>query len=479
MADSSGRRFSQVRLIARAELKRLLRDRSGAYALAIVLLLVVVALAVTWQRQAALDAQQRTYTAASDADWAAQPDRHPHRVVHFGDFVFKPSSALAAIDWGVESHTGRSLFLEGHRQNTANFNEAGQGGALLRFGQLTPAAIVLQLLPLVLIFIGFQTVAGERQSGVLQTIIVAGARGRALLAGKAAALLLFSMAALVPIALAVGWIGIVSPAEFPRALLLLAVYQAYLAVWCVLVVAVSSRAPSAYASLLALLCLWVLWCVLLPRAAPTLAERMHPAPGRAETDMRAERALKKIGDSHNPDDPYFASFRARTLERYGVARVEDLPVNYGGLVMLEGERLTSEIHSREVAVLYARHAAQNRVVDAFAWLAPPLAAGVASRSLAATDADHHLHFVEAAENRRYAMVQALNTLHAEKIRHENDRGQRLHADHWRGIPREDYMPPGLHFAIARLWPAAAGLIVWLAVAILLLLWCGRRLERAG
>jgi ABC-2 type transport system permease protein len=469
--------FSQTLTIAAAECRRLLRDRSGLIALAIVLLFVCVAALTTYQRSMDLQAQRDAHAAIADAQWHGQPDRHPHRVVHYGDFVFKPASVLAAIEWGVESHTGRSLFLEGHRQNTANFSEAGQAGPLLRFGQLTPAMMVLQLLPLVLIFVGAASLAGERQSGVLQTLIVSGASGRAVVAGRFVALMALAMIALLPLAVVVFWIGIVEPQHFLRGALLFLVHAGYLAIWCAIVVAVSALSRSAYAALLAALCLWVAWCVVVPRAAPSVAALLSPAPSRATSEMRAEQALNAIGDSHNPDDPYFASFRARTLARYGVGRVGDLPVNYGGLLMIEGERLTSAVHAREVARLHARHAAQNRFVDGLGWIVPSLAAGIASRSLAGTDADHHRHFVDASERRRYAMVQALNTLHAEKIRFRNDREQRLDAGHWHGIPRDDYALPGLRAATSRLQPALAALGLWLVALSGLLAWCGKRLER--
>lgn len=471
--------LTQARKIAAAECRRLVRDRSVAYAFVIVLMLGVMSSVVTYQRHAQLQAQQSAHAVDADAQWQAQPDRHPHRVVHAGDFVFKPSSVLASLDWGVESHTGRSVFLEGHRQNTANFSEAGQGGALLRFGQLTPAMVVLQLLPLVLVFAGFGAVAGERQTGALRTLIVSGARGQAVLAGKCAALLLFALAALMSLAAALLWVDVSDTDQLLRAALLLAVYVVYLTLWCAIVTAVSSLSRSAYAALLTLLCLWVLWCVAMPRAGPSIAALMHPAPGRAVLDMRAEQALKKIGDSHNPDDPHFAAFRARTLARYGVARIEDLPVNYGGLLMLEGERLTAGVYTREVEALNAQHAEQNRFADAWGWLAPSMAAGVASRSLAGTDADHHRHFVAAAERRRYALVQSLNRMHAEKIAYQNDRGQRLHADHWDEVPREAYAVPGVEFAAARFGPALMALLLWFALSAALLAWCGQRLARSA
>jgi ABC-2 type transport system permease protein len=119
------------------------------------------------------------------------------------------------------------------------------------------------------------------------------------------------------------------------------------------------------------------------------------------------------------------------------------------------------------------------MVGDWMWIAPSLAAATASRALAGTDTDHHRDFVAAAERRRYAMVQALNRLHADKIRHHNDRMQKLDATHWREIPREDYAMPPLRFALARLQPAAVALLVWLALSIVVLAGCGRRLERGA
>jgi ABC-2 type transport system permease protein len=467
----------QVGVVAAGEWRRMWRDRSALIAIMVMLLFCATAWVTTAQRGAQLRAEQARLAAIADAQWEAQPDRHPHRVVHFGDFVFKPPSWLSSIDWGVESHAGRSLFLEGHRQNTANFSEAGQGGALLRFGQLTPATVVLQLAPLLLIFVGFGAVAAERANGTLRAAMLSGANGFALVLGKTVALWPVALAVLVPIMLTLPFAGLDGSDAWGRAWWLLLAYAVYLVVWCGLVTIASALAREAYAALLALLCIWVFWCVALPRAAPALAALYHPAPERAVTEIRVENALKTIGDSHNPDDPYFAEFRARTLAKYGVTRVEDLPQNYGGLLMLEGERMTSEAHAREAQRVDTVHAAQNSIVSAFGWIAPPIAAAIASRALSGTDADHHRHFVAAGESRRYALVQALNQLHAEKIAYRDDRAQRLRADHWTRIPRAPYAPPPLAFAWPRTVPALAALLLWLCLVAAALLVCGRRLER--
>ncbi|MDR8085815.1 DUF3526 domain-containing protein, partial [Acinetobacter baumannii] len=77
-----------------------------------------------------------------------------------------------------------------------------------------------------------------------------------------------------------------------------------------------------------------------------------------------QRDYLALGDAHNPNDPRFSAFRARLLEQYGVSRVEDLPVNYKGLVGMEGERMSTELFNRYADEAFGRQERQNAVVDA-------------------------------------------------------------------------------------------------------------------
>lgn len=104
----------------------------------------------------------------------AQPDRHPHRMVHYGHYAFRTSPLLAALDPGVDAVTGQSIFLEGHRQNTAMFADARAGADLGGFAGLTPANIYQLLLPLLLIIIGHGMLLRERESGTLAVLLAQG-----------------------------------------------------------------------------------------------------------------------------------------------------------------------------------------------------------------------------------------------------------------------------------------------------------------
>ena len=195
-----------------------------------------------------------------------------------------------------------------------------------------------------------------------------------------------------------------------------------------------------------------------------------------EAAIHAE--LARIGDSHNPDDPYFKNFRDSVLKRYGVSKVEDLPVNYKGLVIEEGERLTSEQFLASMQRDFALQSAQGRVLQAASMMVPVLALRSMSAALADTDRAAHERFLLAGEDYRYRLIQALNRLHAEKVKYHDDRAQRISADYWRALPRYQHPPSPLAHTLAQhTWPALGILAGWLAAIVLASAWAARRIER--
>ncbi len=461
--------------IARHELRTLSRSR-GALAAAGTTLLLLLASALASLDLAAQAAESRArQQAEAERQWQAQPDRHPHRVIHFGTFVFQPLGPLAAIDPGITAHTGHSLFLEGHRQNSANFAEARQSSVLLRFGLPTPAFVLQALAPLLLVFLAFGSVAAERERGTLALLRAQGVPGRTLLAGKALAHGGVALALLLPLALAILLAAGGEAGALARGALMLPAYGAWLLAWSLGAILASALLPRARDALLTLLGAWILLVVVAPRLAPLAAEALHPAPSRLAAELAVAADLAKVGDPHDPNDPNFGPFRARVLAQHGVTDVEALPVNWGGLVSMEGERLQGEVFRRHMDAAQARERAQAATLDGAAWLAPALALRRLSMALAGTDLPGHQAFVRAAEEHRYAMVQALNALHVHKIRRQDDRAQRVGREHWLAMPAFHHAPPGPDWPA--LLPAAGALLLWLLLPLALLPLAGRRLDR--
>lgn len=205
---------------------------------------------------------------------------------------------------------------------------------------------------------------------------------------------------------------------------------------------------------------------------------MVPRPTRIEMEAAVHAELARIGDSHDPADPYFRNFRDSVLKRYGVSQVEDLPVNYKGLVIEEGERLTSALFLSSMQRDFALQAAQGSLLDTAAMAVPLLALRSMSAALADTDRSAHERFLLAGEDYRYRLIQALNRLHAEKVRYHDDRAQRIAADYWRALPRYRHPPSPLERTVTqRVWPALAILAGWLAAAALAAAFVAHRLER--
>lgn len=467
--------------IARHEWRLLRRDRVAAPALVLLLLLAAAALATAWEQRRSADAERRRYQAQVHQEFESQPDRHPHRMVHYGHFVFRPLNPLAAFDAGVDGYTGHTLYLEGHRQNSANFGDVRQSSLLLRFGQLTPALVLQALAPLVLVIIGHASLARERESGTLRVLLSQGVRPGQVLAGKLLALAGVAGLMLLPAALGLAAIVLTDGAPPGLAALLLAAHGAWLLLWVLGVVWVSAMLPRARDALLALLAAWALTTVLLPRLAPEVAASTLALPTRFETDIAVARELAALGDSHDPDDPYFAGFRRQVLAQYGVSRVEDLPVNYKGLLGMEGERLTSALFDRHAAAGFALQAAQLRRVDAFALASPVTALRRVSMAAAGTDLASYRRFVEQGEQYRYRMVQSLNRLQAEKLRFTEDRSSRdlrIGREHWHGMPPFRYQPAPPAEVLRQALPAAGVLLAWLAGLALLLRGAAGRLGRS-
>ncbi|WP_374943713.1 ABC transporter permease [Sphingomonas sp.] len=475
--------MSATRLIARDELRLMARNRVAVVATLLLVLLTLVAVANSWAHQRSLADQRARHAHAAEAAFKAQPDRHPHRVVHYGTFIFRPLGPLAAFDPGVDAFTGNSMFLEGHRQNTANFGDVRQSSLLVRFGQLTPAFVLQVVAPLLLVFLGYGGLARETERGTLRLLMLQGATRGQVVRGKLAALgivaILIGLPAMVGFVLIAGQTG-----SLLLSMLAIALgYFAYLALWAILITLVSASVRCGRDALLALVALWAVVAVLLPRVVPDVASAVVPIENRMQTDVAIARDLRRMGDSHDPDDPHYARFKQGVLARYGVARVEDLPVNYNGLLGMEGERLTTSLFDRYTGKSYAAQGRQNDLVVAAGVFSPAIALRSLSMAAAGTDFAGHRRFLDQAEAYRYALVQMLNRMQAEAVGYADDtaedagadRRKRVSAENWKAMPQFRFVgPTGAELARCAL-PGLGVLLAWLACGALLLARASSRL----
>jgi ABC-2 type transport system permease protein len=437
--------------------------RSGAVPVCgiVITALLVLAAFAGWRHQHEAEARRAYFANSVRTNWLSQPDRHPHRVSHYGYLAFRPRSALSYFDPGIENYAGTTVFLEAHRQNPANLSEAGQSAATSRLGELTPALVLQLLAPLLVFFLGHASVSGERENGTFALILAQGVSSRAVILGKAAGLVILTAVILLPgLVAAVVLTGSVHPESLGRFTLMVSVYVLYLAACSLLAVAVSAWQTTSRASLTALLLVWVLGWIAMPRALQAWGEARAPLPSRAAFDAAIEADLEQEGDGHNENDPHFAAFRARTLTQYRVSRIEDLPFNYSALVMKEAEEIGSAIFRRHYGRLLALFRRQSEPLVWGSFVSPYLAVRRVSSALAGSDLRHYAEFQQQAEEFRFTMIQKLNDLHMTEVSASNDKTTRLSRELWQSFPAFEFVPPGFGQLLPDILSPVAAMMAW-------------------
>jgi ABC-2 type transport system permease protein len=473
-----------VPVVARQQWRLLTRDRRLAI-LGLALLLVLGAAALT---SAALYRAQEAERAAAQVEeaqvWARQGPANPHGAAHFGRYVYKPLSPLGAVDPGLLPQLGTTLFLEAHAQNPARGRAIDGGTALDRFSGLSPASMLQVLAPLLIILAGFATFAGERARSLLRQELAAGAPPSALIAGRlgglaaTVAILLCLVAAIGVLALSISG---AAASAYGALLWMLLGYALYLFAFAALTVAASAAFASARTALVVLLAFWAMATLFVPRIAPAIAEAAAPTLSGPAFEAAVTKEVREGPSGHDPQDARLERLKVETMKRYGVTRLEDLPVDFGGISLFHGEALSTAIYRRHFADLYDGYDRQADVQRTFALLSPFQAIRPWSAALAASDQHAHRRFLEQAEDFRYAVVQRLNR---DIIRNRKQPAA--------GAPPAPYLadvaaitrdvrfaprPVPLGEALARHWIDLLILIAWAVAAAGLAFAAARRLAR--
>ncbi len=416
--------------------------------------------------------------------WEANPDKHPHRMAHFGTFAFRTNPILGAFDSGLESFTGNTVFLEAHRQNSVNFSEATFSNGTLRFGELSLALLLQLVLPLILFFIGFSSVAADKQNGTLKMLLSQGATWKEILFGKSLGLFGISMLFFTPILLAtiitLFVYGNQTENDFRwlRLVFIVLGYLAFLFVIASVTIIVSTRSNNPKNALLRLLGIWLLMVVLLPKSAQAMGNYWFPTPTKLAFQSAIEKEVTKKGDSHNPDDPHYNKLRDSVLAVHNVSEVTDLPFNYSGFVMREGEKITSTLYKKHYADLINIYRNQNDVTRYSSFINPFTAIKQLSMIMSATDFSSYIDFQKQADDYRYQLAQTMNELQMEYISPKRKSGSegKVHVvghEHWEEFPDFAHKPMSFNSSIKQVFPALLSIVLWTIVAFILLVFTSK------
>lgn len=399
--------------------------------------------------------------------WLNQGEQFAHAAAHYGQYVFRPISALSTFDRGIDAYVGSAVLLEAHRQNDTLYRPGQETALALAWGPITPATVLLIVGPLLIIGLGHGIVAQEWELGTFRLLCLQQKPLRTVLIAKTLTLAIIG-AGMVAISLLLAWgssrlLGFAQPSDALSCWLGLAiVYMAYISVWIGLTIALSSMLRHSQMALAFGLSLWVVLCLIVPRAAATYAHLCWPLPSQeawfGQMNQAAARATQ-VDDSE--------SIQRALMTQAGVHRLEDLPTNWAGANYLHGEALGNAIFTRYYRFIDDQYLRQQETLTCAAFLSPTLATQWLSQALSGSDIQHDRHFVAAAEAYRRTIQLILNTAIASHPMRDGAKPL-SGAETWKAVPPFTYQLPRFATVIDRAdWLRSAAA---LSVALLLSTW---------
>ncbi|WP_288446406.1 DUF3526 domain-containing protein [uncultured Chryseobacterium sp.] len=477
--------ISNLQLMVRKTWQDLFKGKQNLLTTIAVLLFCLLSIGIGYTKYTDSFSNIKEYRKEVRESWEHRPDKHPHRMAHYGYLVFRIGHPLNIFDNGLDDYLGNVIFLEAHKQNTANLSEAGSSGTLVRFGAFSSAFILQSIVPLIILFSGFGLIVQERENATLKIVSVQGTSGRDIVWGKILGLWLFSLCFLIPVVPIVFMAAFMSETTSTgdivlRLSFLLPAYMIYYFFVSTLTVVVSANSKTTSAALISLIGFWLLFIIVLPKGIQFAAQNLYPAPSRIAFETSLEKDILKAGDSHNPDDPHFKKVKDSLLAAYHVKTTNELPFNYGGFIMKEGEKISSHIYIRHQKELQNIYRKQQNLTDFSGLINPATAIKNFSMIATGTDFFSYNQFQKQAEEYRYKMAQHLNDLQIEKISNikpENGGPPAvIDKDNWEKFPDFKYRyTPVLDSLKEQPIPGAA-LVLWLMLCVIATEISGRKLK---
>ncbi|MFT7625856.1 MAG: ABC-2 type transport system permease protein [Myxococcota bacterium] len=470
-----------IRQIARKEVREIIRDGRLRLLGGIVVILALSALA--YGAQQTHNAQHEREHAAERASeqWQGQGDKNPHVAAHYGTHAFAPTSVATAIDPGVSAYLGRSVKLEAHQRNLASHSAAQDGAGLQRLSSFSVSTVLLQLVPLLIVALGYGLWARERERGTLRQVMATGVGRGSLLWGKAIALFVVIAGLLIPAAIViVGTLWFMGGGDgetFARLGLLGVGYTAYFGIFGGLTLFASAAAQSSRAALVGMVGIWGLFCLVAPRAATEVAAAVQPLPSQAELARDVAHSLAKGIDGKAEREVAIEAIASDLMAEQGFADggmlVDDA---FSTGIELQAEAAWEDmVFDHHVQQLNDQIAAQEAAVALAGFASPFVAMRTLSAGLCGTDYAHHRHFMDYAEGWRKTLVGQLNSAFAANAGADGW-NYKAGAELWENAPPFAYVSPPAGFALKTHLASAGALLFWLLLALMLAFWSAGRVR---
>lgn len=406
--------------------------------------------------------------------WEQLQTGDPHSAAHFGTYIFKPASLLSSFDSGLEHFTGSSLRIEAHVQHGMATPAWRVTDTYLRFGELTPANVLLLFLPLLIIFACYNSYQQEKNTGTLKLLVIQGATPRRIIRSKVKyyltvinGILLVSLFICLPLLLLS---NLYTPTitTYSRLVLLIIIYVMYASIFVLIAISISVLVRNARQSLLLLTGIWLLWNIMVPRLGAGISGELYPLPSQHWLQDKIEKAIKTGIDGHTSREQRQQQVIDATLKQYHVKSADQLPVNLNAILMQAAEDYTQMVYDTYTAQTDSIIQVQNTFSNYLAFADPCMAARSISMALCGTGNLQQQDFYKAALAYRNDFIRRLNHQLAVSGKQPADHQEQAAASFYRTIPSFQYTPPDLTTVLQNQWPMIAALLLWLVISMGLL-----------
>ncbi len=459
-----------ILIIVQHTRKEILQKKSVRILICLLGVLIVYAGIVGTQQYQKAEAVRVQYQKEIRDSWVNSPDKHPHRMAHYGFIAFRPKSRLSFFDYGLESYTGNAIFLEAHRQNSTNFSEASLSTGMLRFGEISIAMILQILLPLFIFFTGFNVIANDKENGTLKVLLAQGVSWKQLLIGKTIGVATVTAYIFIPTLMYTVILiifGNTTNVGWGNLFLIFALYAISIFIYSSIAVVISAICKTSKLALVSLIGLWLFLFIVLPRATQALAGSVYPVPSKIAFESAIEEDILKEGDSHNPDDAHYKNLKDSVLKANKVDSIQKLNFNYSGFQMKESEKVSAAIYNKHLLELNNIYNNQNKLLRYTAFLNPYVGIKQLSMSLSHTDFNTYTNFQQQAEEYRYALAQEMNDLQIKLISNkklaDTAKAYSIDKKNWAAFKDFNYEQPTLSTTIQQELLVVISFIFWMIV----------------
>jgi len=457
--------------VARAEVHEALADGRLRWGAGTAVLLLVATCVFGARHYVELHREREAGLHETTKQFLSQSPKNPHAGAHTGVDAFRPEPVLSFFDRGVDDHVGIDIFMEPHHPNYFTDVPILDSIGTARMGRLSGAEVALFLLPLLALMLAAPAITRERERGTLRLLLAQGVSPAEVMAGKLAGLgAVLGAALLLPaVVLAIVLLGLAlsdpSSVDVTRVAMIIVAYGAYTLAFLLVSLAISAVAGGTRQALLVALGVWAFVVLVAPRVVDEFIRARVPTPSAImfKEEIRADPAepMDLLGLVSQID-----RFQSDALKKYGVSKVEDLPMNIAGLCLEDAEVRNNRVFDRHYNALFHRFREQQRETALASVLSPASAVSLLSSSAAGTDIEHRLDWWRSAETQRRRINTILNNYFATHSTSKQGYEFIVGRDVWELVPPWRYQNRPGTWALARSWPALASLGACVLMALL-------------